>query len=73
MCYYNDGDLYIRMASWLCEEYGKLLLYTLLFIYFIIYEYFVNTINNFTEHKYIEKRIRVIMVWTDIRNAKIFT
>ena len=36
--------------------------YTLLFIYFIIYEYFVNTINNFTEHKYIEKRIRVIMV-----------
>lgn len=30
MCHHNDRDLYICMASWLCEEYGKLL-------YFIIY------------------------------------
>lgn len=24
MYHYNDGSLYVRMASWLCEEYGKL-------------------------------------------------
>lgn len=40
MYHYNDGSLHVRMASWLCEKYGKLYIIFLLFYIYIYKTYF---------------------------------